>query len=242
MAFPASAQVNIEQYRNRPGVSGKVGLQFGGAKGNTDFVTGGGAANISYNTGTYAVLLLGKGLLGFSGGKRFSNEGLTHLRYTWIKPHRFHPEGFAQIDYSRPRKLKFRVLAGAGLRAQVAEGESSSIFIGTSFMWERENLDLTSGSIHLHRTSILRTSNYVNVSIQKHAEISLTGYYQAMLSDLDDVRILATLEITSKIVGPLQHTTALNYRRDSKPPDGIKKNDLALGTSFSVRFGSKEKK
>ena len=40
----ARAQVNIEMYRGRPGVAGKVNVQTGGATGNSEFYDGGATA------------------------------------------------------------------------------------------------------------------------------------------------------------------------------------------------------
>ena len=89
IAATAEAQVNIELYRGRPGVTGKVNVYSGGATGNSEFFDGGATANVTYTTETYSVLFVGRGLLGFASGERFSNEGLGHLRYTWIEPRRF---------------------------------------------------------------------------------------------------------------------------------------------------------
>ena len=236
VACHANAQVNIELYRGKPGVTGNIGLQVGGARGNSDFFTGGGAANVTFNTRKYSLLLVGNGLLGFSGGKRFSNQGLAHIRFTWTKPSRFQPEGFLQLNYVRPRKLTFRALAGAGLRTVVHDSTSWSFSLGNSLMWEREHLDLLPADRHPDRTSVIRSSNYVNLQLRNKALITLTGYYQFMVEDPGDSRILGNLQITTEVVGPLQQTTTLRYRRDSKPPEGVKKNDLRLGTSFDLKF------
>lgn len=234
------AQVNVELYRKKTGIKGNVGLQIGGATGNSDFFTGGGAANISYNTQTYSILVLGDGLLGFRDGKSFSNQGLAHLRYTWTKPPRFQPETFGQLDYARSRKLTFRSLIGGGLRILLHDSDIYSFTIGNSLMWEREHLNVDPLDPHPARTSVIRSSNYVNFQIKKKATITLTGYYQVIPNDMGDVRILGNLQIASQVAGPLQQVTTVRYRRDSRPPLGIKKNDLTIGTSFALTIGKKK--
>ena len=238
---PLYAQVNVELYRKSEGVQGNIGLHFGGSKGNSDFFAGGGAANITYNTKAYSLLILGDGLLGFRGGKSFSNEGLVHLRYTRTKPKRFQPEGFLQTDYARPRKLTFRALAGGGFRTILFEDAKYSLTIGNSLMWEREHLDIPATDPHLDRTSILRSSNYINLRIRAKATITLTGYYQVMPSEPADVRMLGNLQIASPVAGPLQQVTTIRYRHDSRPPVGIEQNDIKIGTSFAFTFGKKER-
>jgi len=238
----AHAQVNIELYRKSEGVEGNIGLYFGGSKGNSDFFSGGGAANITYNTPGYSILILGDGLLGFRGGESFSNEGLVHLRYTWTKSPRFQLEGFLQTDYARPRKLTFRALAGGGLRTILYENPRYALTIGNSLMWEREHLDIPTRDPHPEQTSVLRSSNYINLRIHTKATVTLTGYYQIMPSEPGDVRILGNLQIASPIAGPLQQVTTVRYRHDNRPPLGIKKNDITIGTSFTFTFGKKNKK
>jgi len=241
-ASPIQAQVNVELYRKAEGVQGNIGLHFGGSKGNSDFFTGGGAANITFNTPTYSLLVLGDGLLGFRGGQSFSNQGLVHLRYTWTKPQRFQPEGFLQTDYARPRKLTFRTLVGGGLRTILFEDTRYSLTIGNSLMWEREHLDIPSTDPHSEQASVLRSSNYINLRVQTKATITLTGYYQVMPAKPKNVRMLGNLQIASQVAGPLQQVTTIRYRHDSRPPLGIKKSDITIGTSFAVTFGNKKKK
>lgn len=240
-AHTVHAQVNVELYRKKTGIQGNIGLQIGGATGNSDFFTGGGAANISYNTLTYSILLLGDGLLGFRDGKRFSNQGLAHIRYTWTKPRRFQPEAFVQSDYNLSRSLTFRALAGGGLRTILYEDDTYSFTIGNSFMWEREHLDLDPIDPHPTHTDVIRSSNYVNFKVQKKATLTLTGYYQFIPNEPGDVRILGNLQIASRVAGPLQQVTTIRYRRDSRPPLGIHKNDLTIGTSFAITIGEKKK-
>jgi hypothetical protein len=235
------AQVNVELYRRTTGIRGNVGLHVGGASGNTDFFTGGGAANITYNKPDYAILLLGDGLLGFRDGKSFSNQGLVHLRYTRTKPSRFQPETFSQTDYAHSRKLSFRALIGAGLRTIIYEAKTYSFTMGNSLMWEREHMDLDAMDPHPDRTSVFRSSNYVNFQVQKKATITLTGYYQLKVSDVSDVRLLGNLQIASRVAGPLQQVTTIRYRRDSRPPLNVHKNDITIGTSFALSFGQGKK-
>jgi hypothetical protein len=241
LSLPTDAQVNVELYRKSAGVQGDVGLHVGGASGNSDFFTGGGSANITYTTSAYSMLVVGDGLLGFRDGESFSNEGLLHLRYTWVKPPRFQPETFGQIDYARSRQLTFRSLIGAGLRTVLFDDKTYSFAVGNSLMWERERLDLPITDPHPTLTSDIRSSNYVNFQIRGKATITLTGYVQFIPNETRDVRVLGNLQIASRVTGPLQQVTTIRYRRDSRPPMGIHKNDITIGTSFALKFGRKAK-
>ena len=239
---PAKAQVNIEQYRSDDGVSGNIGLSLGGASGNSDFFTGGGAANVTIAKPNHTILLLGDGLLGFRGGETFSNQGLGHVRYTWTKPPRFQPEAFVQIDYARPRELTFRFLIGGDIRTLMYEDKTYMFTFGNGFMFEHERLNLIAGDTHPARTSVIRSTNYANIQIRKKATITITGYYQFIPNDTKDFRLLLNTQISSRVAGPLQQVTTIRFRRDSKPPLSVKKNDFTIGTSFALSFGDKKKK
>jgi hypothetical protein len=236
------AQVNIEQYRAANGISGNIGLSLGGASGNSDFFTGGGAANVTIAKPTYSVLLLGDGLLGFRGGETFSNQGLAHVRYTWTKPPRFQPEAFTQADYARPRELTFRYLIGGGIRTLLFEDKTYTLTLGNGLMFEHERLNLIAGDTHPAHTSVIRANNYANIQIRKKATITITAYYQFIPNNAKDFRFLLNTQIASRVAGPLQQVSTIRYRRDSRPPLSVKKNDFTIGTSFALSFGDKKKK
>ena len=233
----AYGQVNIEMYRGRRGVAGKVNVQTGGATGNSEFFDGGATANVTYTTKTYSLLLVGRGLLGFAAGQRFDNQGLGHLRYTWIKPRRFHVEAYAQSDYARPRKLVSRVLLGSGLRTVLRDNKGFGASLGSGLMWEYEKMDVPPSARHPDHTAVIRSSNYLNLQATRgDATARFTGYYQFAVSDPSDVRVLGDFEISTALIGPLHQTTSLRYRLDTDPPDEVKKNDLHIGASLGVSF------
>jgi len=232
----ADAQVNIETQRGRPGVSGGFQIHYGGATGNSEFFDGGATANITYNAGHYTLLLLGRGLLGFASGERFSNQGLSHVRFTWTRDARFQPELFGQLDYARPRKLVNRALVGTGVRTVIRNSENFALSVGNGLMWERENLDLLPFSRHDDLTSVIRSTNYLNLQVDSRAAFRLTGYCQINVTDITDTRVIADLEVTSALIGPLEQTTSLRYRLDSDQPDGVERNDVHVGTSLGLKF------
>ena len=233
----AEAQVNIELYRGKPGIAGKVNVHSGGATGNSEFFDGGASANISYTTGTYSLLFVGRGLLGFASGERFSNEGLGHLRYTWIEPRRFQLEIFAQSDYAAPRQLDSRVLFGSGLRTVIHNQEALALSVGNSLMWEYERIDVPAFARHPDGTSVIRSSNYVNLQAARgDATARFTGYVQFDIREPSDARLLGDIEVSTTLIGPLDQTTSLRYRLDTEPPDGVEKNDLHIGASLGLNF------
>lgn len=236
MAPPLLAQVNIEHYRGKEGVTGGARLSLQSDIGNVDVVKSDGAGNVTVNTATGTYLAVFKGGIGFLGGKRFANSGVLHLRYTHAQNARWQPETFVQGDYAKSRRLNRRLLWGAGMRRVWRADKAMAFYLGSSLMWERENLNLLAGDIHAANTSVWRSSTYLNAHFNRRIQLSLTAYYQFALDDVEDVRLLGTSELTTPLVGPLSQTTAIDFRSDSDPPQGVKKTDVKLSTSFGVKF------
>lgn len=231
------AQVNIELYRGRPGIAGKFNVEAGGATGNSEFFDGGAGATVTYATTKYSLLFVGRGLLGFAGGERFSNEGLGHLRYTWIEPRRYHLEIFAQSDYAPTRRLDSRVLVGSGVRSVIRDEEAFAFSIGNSLMFESERIDVAPSAGHSDHTSVLRSSNYINLrGSHGNATARFIAYYQFDISAPSDARILGDFELSTTIIGPFEQTTSLRYRLDTEPPDDVENEDLHIGASLGLNF------
>ncbi len=236
LAVPLVAQVNIEHYRGKAGMAGGARLSLNSDLGNVDVVSSAGAGNLTLNTKSGTYLGVFKGGVGFLGGKRFANNGVLHLRYTHKRHLSWQPEVFFQGDYAKSRRLDNRLLAGAGGRYNWRRGETFAISLGSALMWEREKLDLLPGDVHTDLSSELRASQYLNVHFKGRIIFSTTAYYQFATSDMGDVRILGTSELTTPIIGPLNQTTAVDFRTDSDPPQGIKKTDVKFSTSFGLKF------
>ena len=233
---PLWAQVNIEHYRGKEGVTGGVRFSLHSNIGNVDVVKSDGAGNVTVNTQTGTYLTIFKGGIGFLGGKRFANSGVLHMRYTHTSNARWQPEIFAQGDYAKSRRLDQRTLLGAGLRRIWSSEEEVIFSLGSSLMWEREALSLRVGDPHPSRASVGRSSTYVNMHIRRRLGFAVTAYYQFDLANPSDVRLLGTGELTTPLWGPFKQTTTVDFRTDSSPPLGVKETDAKLSTSFGVAF------
>jgi hypothetical protein len=175
LVLPAAclAQVNIEAYRGKPGVSGAARASLSGEIGNVDNLESDGAGFVSYSRTASTYLAVLRGAAGFLGGQRYANSGVLHLRYTMRRHDHVHPEVYVQGDYARSRLLDARSLMGAGARWNLLRTERASFSIGTSLMWERERLDLEPGAAHADRTSDARLSSYINLHTQSERGVSL---------------------------------------------------------------------
>mgnify|MGYP006418833495 FL=1 len=238
-AASSAAQVNIETYRGKQGLSGSARFAVSSDFGNVDVRRSDGAGNLTLERERGTLLIVVRGATGFLGGKRYANSGVLHLRYALKMSSLVHPEAFVQGDYARSRRLDARSLIGFGSRWNLVRAERLTLAVGSAIMWEKERLDLMLGDPHQSETSEARVSAYFNLSASSERGVSLssTAYYQPSVTDLADARLLGTVELNTPLFGPLRQTTVLDYRIDRKPPQGVKDSDVKLSVSFGVKFG-----
>jgi putative salt-induced outer membrane protein YdiY len=241
MPVCTGAQVNIERMRQKTpeeGVSLRASAGLSSRTGNVDATNLDVGAFVQYHRGRGTTLLAVQGDYGWQGGEQFSNQGLAHLRYTRWLDGTFALEAFVQSDYNKARLLDARALAGAGLRAAVIDGERVGIDAGTSYMFEVEEVDVPAGAEHPDRTEVSRWSSYVGLrwKMSDNASLSATGYVQPQIDEFDDVRVISSGALDTKLGGAFTLTVSYSIRHDSEPPDDIESTDTQVGTQLGVSF------
>ena len=236
----SGAQVNIERIRGSGarGFSGAAKLDLSTRSGNEDVHRVGLNGVGRYGGQRFSELLAIKQQVGWANGRRFSNQGLVHLRLVHHTKKRLQIEGFTQSDYNRSRKLDFRALLGGGLRALLLESKSVEFWWGSGYMFEHERLELDAGDRHAAETSVHRWSNYISAqaSISQRVEFTWSGYLQPQIGAWGDVRVLSESQLSADLGGPFSLEISYNLRFDSKPPLDVAELDSALNSGLSVRF------
>lgn len=143
----------------------------------------------------------------------FVNQGFQHLRYNrdWTKKVTW--EAFAQIQYDERLNLRFRGLLGTGPRFQLLDKKKGSLFFGTLYMFQYEEL---SADNTVYRDN--RLSNYLSYQYSFTDNLSVTGtsYYQPLLTDLSTVRLSSQTNLQLKITEKLAFKSTFNISYDSR--------------------------
>lgn len=237
------AQVNIERLRLAgadTSLSGTAGAEFSARTGNVSLVLLDLNGRVDYGRRRWATFLVGSNEFGWQGGKRFSNQGLLHLRFGYHFTSVVTGETFAQTDYDKSRLLTFRFVTGAGPRFTLARSDGWRLAIGTAYMFEHEQYDLPLTAVHPRRIDDSRWSNYLALSYGEgdggRVALALTGYAQPQITDFANVRILGDLTFAVRIVHAVSLTVSSNLRYDSRPPDGIESLDTATKTGVALSW------
>ncbi|HNW58095.1 MAG TPA: DUF481 domain-containing protein [bacterium] len=237
----AHGQINMERFRratpNR-GFEGNLDLDLTIMTGNTDFRMIGLNSRFNYNwTNAYTFLVLNGGI-GWSGGERFMDQSTAHLRHVFTLSRRLQQESFLQFDNNRKRNLSGRELVGIGLRARLLSARLAKLRCGAAWMYEFERYDLAAGNRHPRDLKTHRLSSYLTFELGRESGVTLLSvtYFQPALDHWRDHRLLSENALAMTLTSFLSFKFSFNFRRDSRPPDGVRKLDTTTKSTFSVKF------
>ncbi len=240
---PVFAQVNIEAMRKSElgeGWRGSLSGDFALNDGNSDFLKLKGGARIDYVHRKWHTFLIGNYQRGLQANRVFINKGFVHLRFVHKLSQKHAVEVFGQKEFNDFIDLQDRDLLGGGVRLGFFQtdslGKSSGklrLFLGIGGMWEREELDETTG---IRETKLFRSTNYLSARwhLDDRVSLNLISYYQVALERTSDYRILADGGMEFRITRAVVFRTSLNFRFDNEPSPGVEKHDLELVNGVGI--------
>jgi hypothetical protein len=178
-------------------------------------------------------LLLASADISKAGGRDFDNSAFLHLRYNHKMNGWLRWEAFQQYQRSLPIGIRWRYLAGTGPRFKLLGNATLHCYVGLLYMYEYE------GTTEGARFSGGRSSSYATFTLHLPAikmELTSTTYYQPLLRQFADYRILSENRLLFDITKKLKIQTSLRYFFDSRPPTGFSGYTLALEQGFGLRF------
>lgn len=242
---PASAQiVNVQNLAGRAvtdGLSGTLGLNFDMRAGNTQILISSAELTTFYKFSDNVLLLNAKGAYGLKGAagvwldEPYQERLFEHVRYRRTLSERVSVEAFGQHEYDRWRRLKLRVLAGAGPRFDVPISKTTAAAVGIAYMWQGEELlspqagDLQ-GFYTEHRVSMYTTGG---MKLTDTAAIAGTIYLQPRIDDVADVRGLVDGTLTVAITTTLGLKVSYVVAYDTRPPQSVRGYDITTKAGFA---------
>ncbi|QAA82777.1 DUF481 domain-containing protein [Aequorivita sp. H23M31] len=238
ISFHTSAQVlNAESLRkvtDTSGFTGSASLDFSLKKDVNEYF--GFRSNIHLQYKMKRNLILIKNDIEFQRieGNKFSNSGISHIRYNYKIYPRITWEVFVQAQYNKVSKIDFRGLAGTGPRFKLSTSNLYNFYLGTLVMYEQEELD--DGITPIQRD--IRGSAYFSFSLYpvKNIAIISTTYYQPKLGDFEDYRVSSQSSLLIKMFGDLAFKTTYTFIFDRYPAVGIPKSQYNFSTGVAYSF------
>lgn len=241
-ATPVSGQLIVNTLRGswddaRVGWSGSANASIALSSGNSDYfqLAANGALQVRGQRNRVR-LSVAEALL-HAGGNKINENFVAHIRYN----HRFGGDApfstilFAQIQHSPFWKVDRRTLLGVGGRYDVVGTDVIQVSVGATYMYETEKLvpEEDTPTDHDHRAS-----SFLSFVAKPDGpvEIDVSGFYQPLLADFGDVRLLLVSNVAIRVTERVGVTTGLELFHDSRPAPDVERTEVKLLSGIQLSF------
>jgi len=232
----AGAQiVNIESIlvgEPKDGLEGAVQIGFRLMEGNSEYRQLEGNSLVRWRGKGHIFQIVLGGMYKSAGEKKVADNSMGHLRYGHEISDRIRLEALLQVQQNEFVRLNRRVLAGAGFRANILGSDTARVDFGLILMHESEVLR-SAVSEPGWRASTLVSAGWEFTS---SAQLSSQLYFQPLLGDPGDFRILSDTGLTVRVLGPLSLQVSARVAHDSRPPAGVERTDISLRNTLAITF------
>lgn len=162
------------------------------------------------------------------------NNSTQHLRYSHTLSPKISYEAFLQSQSDRVSEIKLRALVGTGLRFSLYNSKEYKFFLGATMMYEHENsvddIDNVQNNI--------RSSTYFTFKIKPNKNVSIvsTSYFQPLVDQFSDYRILNETALLFTVFKNLKFITTIYYIYDSFPVTNVAKEQFKLTNGLIYSF------
>ncbi len=167
------------------------------------------------------------------------DDQFIQIRYSYILSPRTRTFHFFQAQENLTLLQESRFLLGTGVRRTFFESERVSLALGTGVMGEWETLDpdrLEPSDSPEENTLRMANLGVLTWTASSGARLLNIFYVQPDLGDLGNVRVLNDLDLSMPLTESLRATLRLEWRRDSRPPATLSKDDLSLRAGFALEL------
>ncbi|MEM6291304.1 MAG: DUF481 domain-containing protein [Myxococcota bacterium] len=173
-------------------------------------------------------------------GNDVTDSGFMHTRYTRMVRPRIGAETFLQAQYNAFTRLRSRMLYGLGARVDAVHRPAFRLWGGSGYMLEYEINATADGDPHPAETFNHRWTSYVTAEgslVDGQLRLRNTAYVQPRLDDFGDLRLLDSAQIEAAVGKVFALGIDFELQFDSRPPAGIARRDVQLGSYLRLRFG-----
>ena len=255
----ARAQVNTENLRKRIKVIGYTFIVEGSVTadtGNTEGITAGGGVGGGFASDPHLVFAYARADYAQYSGVTSIDKTFAHVRYNYEFENWLWGEVYGQAQSDHFERLELRDLVGCGPRFRVAhvpgapppatkEGAAApstpdefDVYVGTSYMYERDAIAVAPGAPDANRQVWNRWSSYVSVQWQADARMifATTLYVEPAIPDYGNVLVLSDSVATFKVTKRLAASLSASVRYNSAPPTEVQTTDVEIKNTLLLTF------
>jgi hypothetical protein len=240
---PASAQtiLNTERFQlmEVDGPHLTLNASATGRRGNSEIFVADASGIAGILRGNHWTRLIFGGSYLKDGSRSLLDARFAQLRYSWMPGERFQTFHFVQAQQNETLRLRSRFLVGSGAQWRLFASERGSFAVGTGAMIERERLDAAAvnpGDRTLSETVRMTNLGVFRYRTESGAQILNITYFQPRFDAFGDQRILNDLGVTFPVSDQVRLTMSGEWRRDTRPPANLERDDLVLRMGVSLDF------
>jgi hypothetical protein len=167
---------------------------------------------------------------------RILSDGYVHLRSSFFRKNRIHPELFTQYQYSLTWGLKGRYLAGGAARIRLYQKDNFLTTLTTGAMYEYElwepNSQISVETEYLKLTNALMMRGKITPQIS----VVTMAYYQSRPASFFRPRITSDISVVFEITDAFKISTGFELTHDYKPAPGIEPTIYKLENKLIFSF------
>ncbi|RMG20242.1 MAG: DUF481 domain-containing protein [Bacteroidetes bacterium] len=161
------------------------------------------------------------------------NKAFQHIRYNYGFSPGLTLEAFGQVQYNQIQKIGFRSLLGGGPRFKLIQNDSTSLFLGSLYMYEYEQLTGREAFTRTHRMSFYLSAAY---SVNQIFSLNHITYYQPSISQPADFRLSTESSLNLTLTKRLVFKLIFQLLYDSRQPAGIPPTTYSLRNTLGITF------
>lgn len=234
------AQVlNVEKYRHDSDTSkvwaGNLSLGFEVSQRNKQSIELNNESDLIYFSPLHSYLFLTNFKI-LKVEDKILSDGYVHLRSSFFRKNRIHPELFTQYQYSLTWGLRGRYLVGGAGRIRLYQADRFLATLTSGAMYEYElwepNAEISVQTEYLKLTNALMLRGKITPQIS----IVTMGYYQARPVSFFRPRITSDINVIFTISDSFRISTGFELTHDYKPAPGIEATIYKLENKLIFSF------
>lgn len=168
-----------------------------------------------------------------SAKESVQNKGFEHIRYNYLINNFFALDMFEQYQFNDVRKIKYRALAGLGIRMTIINKDSVSWAIGISMMYENRAFTYSSPV-----DKLWRINSYSNFKWKITKVISFNNifYAQPKINNMNNINLSGEGNLTFKVSKHINIFISTTVAFESSPPIGVSSLYTTTKNGISCTF------
>ena len=238
---PAHAILDVEVLRmkleDQP-YGGVVALTYDRKEGNTDVNRLTVDSQGIWKFNDIESLAMFSRAFGESSGVKDTDHTVGHLRFTYPASQSHSFETYGQLEQDQFRRLSDRELAGVGARERLFNSKEFKMFVGFGPMWSQETLTPAVGATDDGSYTTWRANIYFSLTdeVMQNVTLSVVSYYQPVMSNLQDNRILNDTELTFEANSRLSLSLVYQLTYESRPAQLVLPTDQDFCSTIKLKF------